>query len=99
MADMIVDIHDFSHGTKLYLYIGLFLGENIVPFVIGTTAAGFVFGIFLLILSLCLFYKTKVKDSEIDWVHDNEPSDWVRNVQSIGIVNNGHHFESRLVVT
>ena len=70
-----------------------------MPLVIGATTAGFVFGIILLILSLCLFYQTKVKDSEIDWVHDKEPSDWVRNVQSFGIVNNGHHSEPRSVIT
>ena len=63
---------------------------------IGATTAGFVFGFFLLILSLCLFCNTKVKNGDIDWVHDREPSNWVRDIQ--GTVNNGHEFEPRLVI-
>ena len=71
---------------------GKCFNEDIVPFVIGTTASGCVFGFLLLILSLCLFCKTRVKNGEIDWVHDREPSDWVRDV---GMINTGLHMEPR----
>ncbi|XP_028397876.1 uncharacterized protein LOC114521591 [Dendronephthya gigantea] len=69
--------------------------ERIVPYAIGATTVGFVFGIFLLVLSLCLFCKTKVKSGAIDWVHSKEPIDWVRRVQDLGTENNGHQFEPR----
>lgn len=58
-----------------------------------TMVTGLVFGIFMMSFGIFVFRKTKINIRP--WVHDREPTNWLRDCQDIGADNRLRKYDER----
>ena len=59
---------------------------------LATMVTGFVFGIFIVSFGIFLFRKTKIN---APWVHNREPTNWLKDCQDRGTDNRLRKYEER----